>query len=362
MIVFDARHVENEYSGLGRYSAALLISLIEIDLTEKIVILLPKYKNNYLIEKIKLKSFSGGNIEIVETSIALYGFSHHFKIGYLPPVKSCRLFIYPHFDLPLSVRNKSVYIIHDTFVLDVPGYIREKIFLKKMYFFLYHNLLTIRKNKIGICVSENTKKDVLKHILRKNTNIHVALSGLTQFSKKVEKIDLPEKYILYVGDRRPHKNLKKMIEVFKLIKKTSSFDNVFFIIVGNTKDYGENLDSLIGMDVSIIEFSSVSDEQLNFLYKKSLALFFLTKYEGFGLPILEAWFWKRKIITSNIGASAEIAPEGSLLLDPYSPSDLLCLKISDYLESDTIVAKPDYDFFDWKRTAREVINIEKMVK
>jgi glycosyltransferase involved in cell wall biosynthesis len=358
VILFDARHIENEFSGLGRYTAALAYSVINVlDVDVKLVILIPKDKTNSLTQLIRNKVNMHPNVFCEDVSIPLYGLKHHLLTGFLDSFKKCELYIYPHFDVPISVRSKLLYIIHDTFVLDVDKYITKNVFIKKLYFWMTHNYHAFRSKSTGICVSQNTEKDIRKHLVKNDSDIHHVLSGLTRFNEMVDDMDLPSEYILYVGDRRPHKNLQKMISSFLLLKQDPSFGDLHFLIVGSNEEYGCNIQEQIDNNPYILSLTNVSDEELNSLYKNADALYFLTQYEGFGLPILEAWSWGIKIITSNVGASVEIAPKGSLLLNPFTSPELIASAMATYLKNNNPIQDIDNQLFSWDRTAKEVLRI-----
>lgn len=354
MIVFDARHIENCYSGLGRYSASLAIGMSNV-VQDELIILVPK-QQNYLKRIVEDHISSMNNVRCCAVDIPLYGLRHHFLIGMLDYVRSCSLYVYPHFDAPLTVMRKVVYIIHDTFVLDVKGYLTKNVLLKKIFFLSMHNLQALLSKRAGICVSESTRADIVKRVLTNKKQIGCVLSGLIQFDRTLTARSLRGRYILYVGDRRPHKNLPKMIDIFQKLRRLETFENYSFLIVGSQKEFGQNVERLIELAEGVESISNISDSELNFLYKEAEALFFLTKYEGFGLPILEAWSWGTRIITSDIGAAREIAPKGSLLLDPEGESHLLVNSMKNYLQRDIYIDNPNGELFSWDRAAKEILD------
>jgi glycosyltransferase involved in cell wall biosynthesis len=86
------------------------------------------------------------------------------------------------------------------------------------------------------------------------------------------------------------------------------------------------------------------------------ALFFFSKYEGFGLPILEAAHYNKKIITTNISAIPEVAPKNSLLLE-LEDSDLKCAEhIHHYLKKSVHLNNSEHlKKFTWERAAAEML-------
>ena len=87
------------------------------------------------------------------------------------------------------------------------------------------------------------------------------------------------------------------------------------------------------------------------------ALFFLSKYEGFGLPIIEAAKQNKKIITSNISSCKEIAPDNSLLLDPAGDVRELASKCYDYLNKKIYINNEQYlKQFSWEKAVEQIFS------
>ena len=351
-IVVDARHLSNEYSGLGRYSASLIFGFLTLDRMISLVILLPILKvKNSLILVIEDAVSKSATADIEYVDIPLFGLRHHVEIGFLDSVRNADAYIYPHFDVPLSVRKKTLYVCHDTFVLDVDGYITRRVIFKKFYFWLLHNYQALRREATAICISDSTKVDLAQHILKRRGRCSVVRSKLIQFAEASEPFVVPEKFFLYVGDRRPHKNLRHMIEVFSELVKQHKFKDYSFVIAGSDAEYGEGIDDLISKSENVLSLTNVSERRLRFLYEKTECLFFWTKYEGFGLPIYEAWANGRRIVTSNCGGAAEIAPKGSLKIAPTISIADGATVIADYLNRQVQILEMPIDEKDWSLVA-----------
>ena len=130
------------------------------------------------------------------------------------------------------------------------------------------------------------------------------------------------------------------------------------MIVGNQKNYIFNLEEYIKHKPFVITLNNIDDLSLQVLYKNMEALFFLSRYEGFGLPVLEAAKFNKKIISSKLSSIPEIAPPSALLLDPYKPPEILAEKIWQYLTKDIIIDNKSFlKKFSWKRTVEEIFNV-----
>ena len=213
-----------------------------------------------------------------------------------------------------------IFVIHDLLPLLINDYILKYKKLKQFYFKYILKINIAKNNSTCIAVSKSTKNDILKHInSRVNNKINIVYEDSFDVDSRNEKINpnintlLKLKYLLYVGDRRPHKNLIKMINIFRLLKERYNYEG-YFLIAGSEKNYKFDIDHYVKDDHFIKLIGKVSDSELYKLYSKMQCLFFISKYEGFGLPIIEAAKQNKKIITSDFSSCGEIAPDTALLI------------------------------------------------
>lgn len=362
-IIYDARHIANEFSGLGRYSVHLLEGLIQSDVKiSSLVILIEKdvNENNILLKRLLTLS-NEDYITVEEVSEKVFTLSHYFNIRKVTARYKGYLYFYPHFDLPFGIRNKSIFVVHDLFPIIIKDYIVNHKLVKKVlfYFLCLHSLF----NKLSDCVtvSDSTKNDLLRYFpFLKVTDVRVALSAACLNSDKSDfsnGISVPGRYLFYVGDRRPHKNLKKMIDVFLLLQERYGYDG-YFIIAGTLRNFDFDLDEYIKGNDKIISTGPVTDAQLRHYYEKMDALFFMSKYEGFGLPVLESAHFNKKIITSSVSSLPEVAPGNSLLLNPGIDNDKAALQINEYLSSTLVIDNGFFlEKFNWKKTAETIFEL-----
>jgi glycosyltransferase involved in cell wall biosynthesis len=116
-------------------------------------------------------------------------------------------------------------------------------------------------------------------------------------------------FILFVGTREPRKNLARLIDAWKFIA-----DDFDLLIAGNV-----GWDQTEAMRWPGLKFlGQVSDEVLAVLYKEATALAYPSLDEGFGLPILESFYFGTPVVTSDLSAMKEISGEAAILVDPFS--------------------------------------------
>lgn len=161
-----------------------------------------------------------------------------------------------------------------------------------------------------------------------------------------------KKYLLYVGNFYPHKNLKKMILAFEKIIKETNLDYCLILVGG----------SVYGRKNRIIITGYVDDHELNNLYRGADLYIFPSLYEGFGLPALEAMKRNVAVVSSNTSCLPEVLGNAALYFDPSSVEDmaekikrvLLNKDIKNNLIKKGLERLKNYD---WQRTAEETLKI-----
>jgi len=128
-----------------------------------------------------------------------------------------------------------------------------------------------------------------------------------------------EKYFIYVGRIQPHKNVKRLIEAYILLRDTTDIKEKLLIIGKSSYGAEEVWDlaqnSRYSKDILFIKYVSLED--LPAFYNLATALVFISLNEGFGLPIIEAMACGTPVITSNLVSLPEVAGGAALLVDPY---------------------------------------------
>lgn len=219
----------------------------------------------------------------------------------------------------------------------------------------FQKLRAARKSKKIICVSTNTKIDLLKFCPQINeNNVEVVFNGVSELYKPIittnsELLQLVpfanKEYVLYVGDRRSnYKNFKMAVEACQLAQMP-------LVIVGGgvlTAFEIQMLDSLLGVQ-NFKSLTGLSNTVLNQLYNCAAFLLYPTIYEGFGIPILEAQRTGCPVITTNNSSIPEVAGDGAFLI-----SDITAEKISEI-----IVQSKSRDSFCNQIIERGFVNSQK---
>lgn len=227
------------------------------------------------------------------------------------------VFIFPHINLPFYIPNKSITFIHDIRYLTE---FWDKSLIKKQILTLYLKN-AIYKSKYLICVSnytENTLITKYPEAACKTKVIYPLLPNQlrikeSEFDKENSDINSIGKYILYVGNRKSHKNVGKLIKAYSLIKDKIPHKLVIA---------GPNDNRNIRITDGVVEIESPSDSLLKKLYTNADLFVFPSMFEGFGLPPFEAISNKCPVILSKIPVFLELFGNSSLYFNPFCEKDM----------------------------------------
>lgn len=173
-----------------------------------------------------------------------------------------------------------------------------------------------RANRI-IAISENTKKDIVELLHINPDKIDVIYHGTSMepFYGR-QSLQLPKKYLLFVGDRTPYKNFDRFLKAFSILSQEDK--ELSLVCTGNrfSKSEKEQL-SKLKIENKVIQIRA-SDRSLSELYNRAVLFVFPSLYEGFGIPILEAYACHCPVVLSNSSCFPEIAGKAAVYFDPYS--------------------------------------------
>ena len=185
-----------------------------------------------------------------------------------------------------------------------------------------------------IAVSENTKKDLVEIYGIKPEKIKVVYLGSSFASSAVSANTSAERpYLLYVGNRGLYKNFLPFLKAVAPMLIREQFS---FVCAGGKAFTKEETDVICELKLEryVIQ-ESVNDKKLAQLYANAVALVFPSLYEGFGIPVLEAFACNCPVILSNISSLPEVAKDAAIYMDPYDP-DSMANAVATLLSSETL--------------------------
>jgi glycosyltransferase involved in cell wall biosynthesis len=257
--------------------------------------------------------------------------------------------------------------IHDLAILKFPETAHPKILAmhKRAW-----NVLKKREAHI-IAISQATKKDVLELLEIPSERVHVVYEALPTETEMVnqslseekteqlkQKYKLNQKFILFVGTTEPRKNLERLIEAWIPLSKD------YQLLIAGKQGWDQSHKLLTRVPAGQLRFlGKVSDQLLSVLYAEAELLAYPSLYEGFGLPILEAFHHGTPVVTSNISSMPEVAGNAAELVNPMSVESiqkgLETVLGESALEQKTRLQKMIIRLhsFSWKRVADETVSV-----
>jgi glycosyltransferase involved in cell wall biosynthesis len=265
------------------------------------------------------------------------------------------------------------YLHNKPFVLTVYDLIYElfpEYFLTFKIFMDWRSLLVKRASKI-IAISENTKRDLMRFYNLPSDKVEVVyLANSLNVEEviendKIRELNLPERYLLYVGNRAMYKNFLFFVEsIVPLLTQDKSLS----IVCAGGKDFSTTEKKLFhkwGIENNL-QYSPVNDVLLTVLYKNALAFVFPSLYEGFGIPVLEAFACNCPVLISDTSSLPEIAGGACLSFDPKDRNSILdtvkqALSNKSLRSELSKKGKERVSLFSWERTAKETKRIYESI-
>lgn len=222
-----------------------------------------------------------------------------------------------------------------------------------------------------ICISENTKKDLLHFVPEINpSKIRVIYNGVSDdFYKINEEFEIASKdprfkdlenckYLLYIGHRTKYKNFPVAVKAAAKVKERYKL-----VVVGEpfTPEEKVFVDSHLGSECIII--SKLNNDGLNYLYNKAFALLYPSSYEGFGIPLVEAMKTECPIIANKNSSIPEVVGEAGLLYEDIDENSIINgiqkLENIDYRQDLIKRGTQQFTKFNWDKTYLEYVEFYK---
>jgi glycosyltransferase involved in cell wall biosynthesis len=373
-IVIDARRIRD--FGIGTYIRSLIHGLSTIDTSHRYTL---------VSGAADVRTLSGlpGNFQT-----AIYSRNDHSVLDHLAFPMFLRglspdLVHVPLNRVPMLMIKPYVVTIHDLanlfFELEEHSGIRMQ-----MRRFRFRRGL-VRANRV-IAVSEATKRDV-QNLMgvppERITRVYNAPDpGFLQHpgeehakahQRILERYQITYPFLLYAGNIRRHKNVHRLVEAFAVVREQLAghpvYKEIRLVIIGDTiSQHPEVRQTVIKSRVEhVVRFLGfVPFETLRCFYETAAAFVFPSRYEGFGLPPLEAMACGSPVVTSNVSSLPEVVGDAAVLVNPENVFDI-ARGIRDVLLDENLRAdlirrgREQAARFSWSRTAHQVLDIYEEV-
>ena len=309
----------------------------------------------------------GGSLKLFAFDAPVYSMKEQAMYPF--QLKKSRLWHASHYNIPLLKQGARLIVtVHDL----IHWIFRKEFYspLQSLYAQIFFKKVTQLADRI-IAVSHQTRDDLIQFFGASPEKIRVIYEGVTpeffepwseeEKRKLIQKYQLPDRFFLYVGLLKPHKNVKFLAEVFLKLRKEGRIHSDLVIVGKKDQKFplptGEGLHCLSQVG---------SRKELAGFYASARALVHPSFYEGFGLTCLEAMASGAPVIVSRVASLPEVVGEAGYYVDPYSEESLR-QAILELEENDTLCrelsekGKLRARQFNWPKAAKETIEVYKEV-
>ena len=346
-IIFDGRMIDKQLHGIGRYAYEIIKGM----LGKKNIILKVIVNDKDLAQDI----FKNENIDFIEIKSKFLSFKEIFEIPKNINRYDGYIYFSPSFSSSPFIKLKSYITIHDL------NHIKLNKYYSKVHLLYYKFVVKpfAKKCEKIFTVSHFAKKEIVDWLECNSDKVVVTYNGIDSkfgIKKEIEKLNeikvkykLPENFILYVGNKKPHKNVETLLKAMKFL------DNVLVLSGSENESLCEIMrNNNLQNKVKFIGY--IKDDDLPYIYNLAECFIFPSVYEGFGLPPLEAVCCGCSVVVSDISVFKEILKDNVYRFDKYNVDDLvmkikLALKNKKYVDIKELKRK-----FNWSNTVNETIS------
>lgn len=364
--------IKNKLEGLGMFSFETLKRITQQHPEHQFIFVFDRKWDNQFI-------FSDNIKPVILYPPSRHPFLWHLRFDYLFPILISKykpdLFLSTDGWMPINTNVKTVNVIHD---INFEYYPKDLPFWYRKYYRYYFPRFAKKATRLAT-VSEYSRSDIAKKYNIPENKIDVLYNGCSDNffpipKSEQENIRLKysdnKPYFVFVGSIHPRKNLANLFKAFDLFKN-QQLSSIKLLIVGEKRWWTEEM-NLIFQNMffknDVVFTGRVDSTELNKIIGSAIAMTYVSYFEGFGIPILEAFNCGTPLITSNITSMPEIAGDAALFTDPFSPGSIAdaMKKISnnEVLRNDLV--QKGYkrkELYNWDKSASLLWNcIEKAVE
>lgn len=304
-------------SGIGRYVACLIEQIAADDDLYTLI----DYDHRIPIEGLP------ANCRILESGIRPYSIKEMLSgISFFKNLsRQVDAILFTSFNIPLVIPKNSFLTLHDVILLkkDSGASLLKRVYLRNL---LKSNCKRLRRL---ITISEASREDIAKELDLMHDSMDVVYHNVPVIHQKqgTETAHTDHgKYFLYVGNRKKHKNLRFLIEVFDQV--CDAHPGFSLILVGSRFQKQDEVDAALASmkhPENVIDLEFVTDDELVSLYRNAYCCVLLSRYEGFGYIPLEAGMYGIPTIVSDRFSLPEIVDNPDVVADVSSQERTVAL-------------------------------------
>lgn len=362
--VFDGRTMQDHFWGIGRYAFNLALALPKHSPSDRFRVLYNPKAKNTRFDLAQLATQT--NLELSPVAANAFSIDDQalaFRRGLW---NGAALYHTPYYEYPYAIPLPTVVTMHDLTPLVVPDEMPSAA--KRFVYRSLHQLAARRAARI-ITVSNSARADLISQLKIPADKIAVIPSApfstaapapLQSIERVRQALDLPPKYLVYLGINKPHKNLERLVNAFASVKT-----DAVLVIAGHWDARYPQAQELVAaknLQARVLFRHDISETHIVPLLSGATAFVFPSVHEGFGLPPLEAMAAGAPVVCSNVSAIPEIVGDASLMFDPYDVSSIAAALARVLDDANLRASLRERGFqqaikFSWERTAQATLQV-----
>nr|WP_121273937.1 glycosyltransferase family 1 protein [Pedobacter schmidteae] len=317
-IGFDGKRAANNLTGLGNYSRSLIVHLANYFPQNQYFVYTPKVRDTPQIRF--FTGMKGIQIKLPETKEILWR-----SLGIKRQLLNDHIDLYHGLshELPIGIHKTgipSVVTIHDLIFIRFP---QNYGFIDRLIYKLKTKYACKKANRI-IAISEQTKRDIIElynvppdkiEVIYQSCDDSFKLSASDKTKAEVkEKYKLPDQYILNVGTIETRKNLLALVKALKNVHEDCKL-----VVIGKRTAYAKLVEQEIerlGLNTRVLFLSQIPFTDLPVIYQMASLFVYPSRYEGFGIPIIEALYSQVPVVAATGSCLEEAGGPDSLYVHP----------------------------------------------
>jgi len=329
-IGLDARYLYPYFTGVGRYSYNLIHALAEINRDHDYVVFKHRDYTDAIVKNARFDELNVPIRPVGPGTLTTFG---------LTTARQRVDLLHSHFPVaPLMGPFRSVVTVHDLQPILVPQFSGQRPLPVKAAYDLFYRFAyrtTITRAARLICISQATADDVTSLYDVPGDRIRIVPYGIDACFQPVtdhraltafrDRYELPDDFVLYVGNTRPHKNVPGLLRGFARFLALADDPHATLVLAGSKERFFADTRAAIhelGIEERIVCLDHVGDDELPLLYSAARFLALLSTKEGFGLPPVEAMACGTPVLVSTYAALPEVVGDAGIQVDPFDYDEI----------------------------------------
>ena len=321
-VILDARTATDHFPGIGRYVISLAGALQRVASDLDLTLLRDPVA---VAQRLTLPA-----LHHLDCAVSPFSLAQQWRVRSVLRRARAMLYHSPYYLMPYRPGVPAVFTCHDQIPLIFPEYYRAR----QRLIYRFAHQLALNTARQTIAVSQSTKDDLRRFfhvnpdrivVVHEGVDAHFQPPSRAEIDQVRATYALPDRYLLYFGSNKPHKNVPQLIEAFAKSGSSDQGSDIRLVIAGHWDErYPEAKQTVkrLGLKDSVRFIGPVKDADLPALYGDAEVFVFPSQYEGFGLPVLEAMACGAPVICSNRSSLPEVAGNAAVLIDPHDVSAL----------------------------------------